>query len=80
MDHQEEPWGQQPPCEGDPGFLPRGVPLILTFGAGFSASISQASAEALWEERVVSSKQNSSQALSPPSKMAAVRGSDAKGV
>lgn len=46
-DHQEEPWCQQPWCEGDPGFLPHGVSFILTFGAGFSASISQASAEAL---------------------------------
>lgn len=39
-DHQQEPR-----CEGDPGFLPRGVSLNLTFGAGFS--ISQASAEPL---------------------------------
>lgn len=36
MDHQEEPWCQPAPCEWDPGFLPRGVSLILTFGAGFS--------------------------------------------
>lgn len=46
-DHQEEPWCQQPQWEGDPGFLPRGASLILTFGAAFSASISQASAEPL---------------------------------
>lgn len=32
----------QAPCEWDPGFLPRGVSLILTFGAAFSASVIQA--------------------------------------
>lgn len=51
------PWGiritrrslgaAHPRCEGDPGFLPPGVSLILTFRAGFGASIGQASAEPL---------------------------------
>lgn len=79
LDHQEELWGLKPPCEGDSSFLPRGVSLILIFGAGFSASISQASAESLrGESCLFQTKQLPRISLSALSKMAAPHGNHAK--